>query len=217
MKLRMNRYLVWFNQIRIVKRDCLKVICFVVVGLLLVGCVGNGENNSVNGAEITPAGSPTTTQPTPTTTQPTPTNPQPTPTNSLPTPTNTQPPATNITTADADVTYVSVTQQANGTWSFTVTVSHPDTGWDDYADGWDIVLPDGTIVKINEDDPFTRLLAHPHENEQPFTRSQSNLTLPDDVRQVVVRAHDLVDGFGGQEVAVDLMVETGENFEVHRP
>jgi hypothetical protein len=32
--------------------------------------------------------------------------------------------------------------------------------------------------------------------------------------QVRVRAHDLVDGFGGREVVVDLAVPSGENFEV---
>lgn len=135
--------------------------------------------------------------------------------------TSTQPPATSTqppaTTADADVTYVVATQQTNGTWSFNVTVAHPDTSWEDYADGWDVVLPDGTVVKVNEDDPFTRLLLHPHENEQPFTRSQSNLVIPDEITQVTVRAHDIVDGFGGQEVIVDLTVEQGENFEVSRP
>ena len=70
------------------------------------------------------------------------------------------------------------------------------------------------LVKRHESDPFTRLLLHPHETEQPFTRSQSNLTIPAEVTQVTVRAHDLVDGFGGQEVIVDLTAESGPNFEV---
>ena len=29
--------------------------------------------------------------------------------------------------------------QSNGSWSFSVTLSHEDTGWDDYADGWRVV------------------------------------------------------------------------------
>lgn len=119
-------------------------------------------------------------------------------------------------TADADVVNVRAVQSDAGTWTFHVTVRHPDTGWEDYANGWDVVTPDGTVLKTNPDDEFTRVLLHPHENEQPFTRSQSGLDIPEGVTQVTVRAHDIVDGFGGQEVVVDLTEETGENFEVER-
>jgi len=118
--------------------------------------------------------------------------------------------------ADADVEFVEAQQAADGTWTFRVTVRHPDTGWEDYADGWDVVLPDGTVVKAAADDPFTRLLLHPHENEQPFTRSQAGLALPDDVQTVTVRAHDIVDGFGGATVTVDLTAASGDGFEVVR-
>jgi len=116
--------------------------------------------------------------------------------------------------ADADVTFVSATQTGEEEWLFSVTVAHPDTGWEDYADGWDVVLPDGTVAKPDPDSPFTRLLLHPHENEQPFTRSQSGIRIPSGVNTVTVRAHDIVDGFGGQEVAVDLTAASGPNFEV---
>lgn len=122
----------------------------------------------------------------------------------------------NESTADADVEFVKAVQAEDGTWTFQVTVRHPDVGWEDYADGWDVVAPDGTVLKADESDPFTRLLLHPHENEQPFTRSQSGITIPDNVSQVSVRAHDLVDGFGGREVTVDLTVQSGPNFEVQK-
>jgi hypothetical protein len=117
--------------------------------------------------------------------------------------------------ADADVTFVRATQTGDS-WMFTVTVAHPDTGWEDYADGWDVVLPDGTVVKPDMGAPFTRLLLHPHENEQPFTRSQSGIVIPDDVTQVTVRAHDLVDGYGGQEITIDLSQSEGDDYEVIR-
>lgn len=118
--------------------------------------------------------------------------------------------------ANADVTFVRAVLNANETWTFYVTVSHPDTGWDDYADGWDVVLPDGTVVLPDPDSPFTRLLLHPHVEEQPFTRSQSGIVIPDGVTTVLVRAHDLVDGFGGQVITVDLTQDTGPNVEVIR-
>lgn len=118
--------------------------------------------------------------------------------------------------ADADVLMVRAVEADDGTWTFHVTVAHPDTGWEDYADGWDVVTPDGVVLKKNEDDPFTRLLLHPHEAEQPFTRSQSGISVPPEITVLNVRAHDLVDGWGGQSVAVDLTQNSGENFVVER-
>lgn len=117
--------------------------------------------------------------------------------------------------ANADVTFVRAVQNGD-TWTFHVTVAHPDTGWEDYADGWDVVLPDGTVIKPDAESPFTRLLLHPHENEQPFTRSQSRIIIPEGITQVTVRAHDLVDGFGGQKIVVDFMQTAGDSFEVVR-
>lgn len=130
------------------------------------------------------------------------------PTSSLPTPER---------QADADVLYVRAVQASDGSWTFHVTVQHPDTGWEDYADGWDVVTPDGSVLKPDSGSPFTRLLLHPHENEQPFTRSQSGITIPGSVTQVRVRAHDLLHGFGGREVFVDLSASQGTDFTVERP
>ena len=70
---------------------------------------------------------------------------------------------------------------------FDVTLSHPDTGWDHYADGWRIELADGTILG-------TRVLVHPHETEQPFTRS-GTISVPDGAGEVYIRASCNVDGW----------------------
>ena len=158
---------------------------------------------------------PTETPPAPTATPTTQVSPLSTPT---PTPTTETSPLSTpaAQSGNADVVHVRAVEAADGTWTFHVTVEHPDTGWEDYADGWDVVIPDGTVVKPDPESPFTRLLLHPHEDEQPFTRSQSGITIPPDVTRVRVRAHDLVDGYGGREVFVDLTVPSGPDFEVER-
>jgi hypothetical protein len=107
-------------------------------------------------------------------------------------------------------------QDDDSTWTFHVTVQHPDTGWEDYADGWDVLTPDGLIIRPDPDSPFTRLLLHPHVDEQPFTRSQRGIVIPPAVTQVRVRAHDLVGGYGGGEVIIDLTAASGPDFEVER-
>ena len=77
----------------------------------------------------------------------------------------------------------------DGSWRFDVTVRHADAGWDHYADKWEVVAPDGRVLG-------ERVLLHPHDNEQPFTRSQSGIAIPDGVAHVMVRAHDSVHGWG---------------------
>ena len=106
-------------------------------------------------------------------------------------------PQSSKTTANADVTQVRAVQSIGGTWTFQVTVQHPDIGWEDYADGWDVVAPDGIVLKPDPESRFTRTLLHPHQNEQPFTRSQSGIVIPEGITEVSVQAHDIVDGFGG--------------------
>ena len=65
-------------------------------------------------------------------------------------------------------------------WNFDVTLAHPDTGWDHYADGWEIVDAEGQVFG-------TRILHHPHVEEQPFTRSLRQVMLPDGTREVFIR------------------------------
>ena len=90
----------------------------------------------------------------------------------------------------ADVVAVEVTREAVGTFAFSVTVRHADTGWDHYADRWEVVGPDGKVLA-------TRVLLHPHENEQPFTRSLSGVKIAPTITEVVIRARDSRHGHGG--------------------
>lgn len=82
-------------------------------------------------------------------------------------------------------------------WRADVTVRHPDTGWEHYADAWRVVGAGGEVHG-------TRTLLHPHENEQPFTRSLSGLVLPAGTREVWIEAHDTVHGWSGKRLRVEL-------------
>lgn len=88
-------------------------------------------------------------------------------------------------------------RQSGATWSFDVTLSHGDTGWDDYADGWRVLDTDGNELGM-------RVLHHPHVNEQPFTRSLSGVTIPAGVSKVAIQARDSVGGWSEQTVTVSL-------------
>jgi len=98
---------------------------------------------------------------------------------------------------EADVVKVEAVGQSDGTWRFMVSVSHGYTGWDHYANKWDVVGPDGAVLG-------TRVLLHPHESEQPFTRSLGGVKIPAQITQVLLRAHDSQHGYGGAELSVDL-------------
>lgn len=98
---------------------------------------------------------------------------------------------------EADVVGVEARADGPGLWRFEVAVRHDDTGWDHYADQWDVMGPDGTVLG-------SRILLHPHETEQPFTRSLSGVAIPDGAAEVTVRAHDKVHGYGGKEMTVRL-------------
>ena len=104
---------------------------------------------------------------------------------------------TQVFADEADVVDVKARPEAGGTWRFDVTVRHADEGWDHYADKWVVEGPDGAVFG-------ERVLLHPHETEQPFTRSQTGIEIPDDIATVTVRAHDSVHGFGGAGMDVDL-------------
>lgn len=98
---------------------------------------------------------------------------------------------------EADVVDVKVKEAAPGVYRFDVTVSHADTGWEHYANKWDVLAPDGTVLG-------TRELLHPHVWEQPFTRSLSGVRVPGEVSKLTLRAHDFVHGYGGAEMVLQL-------------
>lgn len=82
-------------------------------------------------------------------------------------------------------------------WHFTVTILHADTGWEHSADGWTVEAEDGTRLGYRE-------LRHPHVNEQPFTRSLRDVTVPEGTRSVWIRAHDSLHGWTSERFEVPL-------------
>lgn len=85
----------------------------------------------------------------------------------------------------ADPPTIEAAAYANGRLS--VTLSHPDTGWDHYADAWEVLDANGESLGL-------RVLAHPHVDEQPFTRSLA-IDLPDGTTEVRLRARCTVTGW----------------------
>lgn len=79
--------------------------------------------------------------------------------------------------------------KSGNAWRFDVTLKHADEGWDHYADGWGVYLSDGTELGY-------RVLAHPHVNEQPFTRSLGGVKIPQETKSVIIRPRDKIHGLG---------------------
>lgn len=107
-----------------------------------------------------------------------------------------------LTTASAsfadDAVIESAEARATGsTWSFSVTLRHGDTGWEDYADGWRVVTEDGQELGL-------RVLYHPHVDEQPFTRSLGSVAIPDGVGTVYIEARTNADGWGAARFPLSL-------------
>ena len=97
---------------------------------------------------------------------------------------------------DADVINVVVRQRA-GLYDLDVTIRSKDTGWERYADRIEALSPDGAVLG-------TRILEHPHDDEQPFTRDLYELHVPPGFTSITVRAHFKPTGFDGTTMTVPL-------------
>ena len=91
---------------------------------------------------------------------------------------------------EADVIDVKVRRSAPGVYDFDVTVRSNDTGWNHYADAFEVLGPDGKVLG-------QRILFHPHETEQPFTRDLYGVRIPAGVEVVTVRARHKPRGYDG--------------------
>jgi len=103
-------------------------------------------------------------------------------------PTKGAPPTVPAQGISADVLAVTVSGEP-GAYQFSVQISSPDLGCQQYADWWEVFDEDGGLV-------YRRILAHSHVDEQPFTRSGGPVPIEADT-VVWVRAHINPGGYGG--------------------
>jgi hypothetical protein len=98
---------------------------------------------------------------------------------------------------EADVIDVAVRHAGGDRFDFDVTVRSNDAGWTHFADKIEVLAPDGSILG-------TRVLLHPHDTEQPFTRDVHGVAVPPGITEVVVRAHHKPMGYDGAVMRVRL-------------
>jgi len=73
-------------------------------------------------------------------------------------------------------------------YNFRVELASPDTGCEQYADWWEVITTDGSLI-------YRRNLGHSHVNEQPFTRSGGGVKISAQ-DSVIVRGHMNTFGYG---------------------
>ena len=105
--------------------------------------------------------------------------------------------STPVLAGNVEITKVESKQVSDEKWTFRVTLKHGDTGWEHYADKWEVRTPSGAVLG-------TRILAHPHVDEQPFTRSKSGIEIGSDISEVIVHAHDSQHGWTDKPVTYKL-------------
>ena len=98
---------------------------------------------------------------------------------------------------EPEVLAVDLQRTGERSYTFRVQLRHDDEGWKHYADRWEVLTPSGEVVA-------TRVLAHPHVDEQPFTRSLGDVRVPPELGRLVIRAHDSIHGYGSKTMTIEL-------------
>lgn len=106
----------------------------------------------------------------------------------------------------AVVTDVIVSDQENQ-YTFSVTISSPDLGCQQYADWWEVIDLDGNLI-------YRRILTHSHVTEQPFNRTGSPVAISS-TEVVYVRAHMNTTSYGNKVFKGSVSAGfTSENLDV---
>jgi len=99
--------------------------------------------------------------------------------------------------ADAPVVIDANAIRSGDHWTISVSLAHPDSGWDHYANEWDVLGPDNAVLGV-------RALTHPHVEEQPFTRSLYVGEIPAGIDHVMIRVKCTLDGYSPNLYRLDL-------------
>ncbi|MGB5953242.1 MAG: hypothetical protein WBG57_12110 [Ornithinimicrobium sp.] len=95
-----------------------------------------------------------------------------------------------------DILEVEVERNDEQSASFSVTVSSPYDTPERYADGWRVLDQDGEVLGEHT-------LGHDHADEQPFTRRQSDVDIPEGTTELTIEGRDQENGYGGDTVTLD--------------
>ena len=95
-----------------------------------------------------------------------------------------------------EVVAVDATRTQNGNWRFNVTLSSAYDTPERYADAW-------RVLDDQDNELGIRPLGHDHQNEQPFTRSQT-IQIPAETKKVFVEGRDQENGWSGQRFEFEL-------------
>ncbi len=96
-----------------------------------------------------------------------------------------------------DVLAAVLEPDGSGAWALTVTLSSQYDSPERYADGWRVLDADGAVLGQHT-------LTHDHADEQPVTRTQTGLAIPDDVDLVTIEGSDTANGYGGRTLEVEV-------------
>lgn len=98
----------------------------------------------------------------------------------------------------AQVESVRMVYRSGGKWDIHVAVLHNDEGWDHYANVWQVIdAADGEVIG-------ERILAHPHDTEQPFTRSLTGVKIPEGIEEILIRSRCNIHEYGGKEIRLTI-------------
>ena len=97
--------------------------------------------------------------------------------------------ASTVLSDVADVVSVEVDSDGD-LHTFSVGLLSPDVDCDQYADWWELLSADGSLV-------YRRILNHSHADEQPFVRTSTPIKLTSNT-PLIVRGHMHPAGYGGR-------------------
>ncbi len=84
-----------------------------------------------------------------------------------------------------------------GRFTLSVTMEHHDTGWDHFADGVQVELPDGTDLTY-------RALSHPHLDSDRIEATIAGVSVPQGVDHVVLLTRCSLVGWSAEPYSVKL-------------